>query len=99
MPDEAVKAGAAVVATGRSDFPNQANNALAFPGIFRGAMDARATRITEGMNMAAALALAGMVQSPTADRILPPLRDANVAKVVAKAVKDQAKKENVSRHA
>ncbi len=99
MPDEAKRAGAKVVATGRSDFPNQANNALAFPGIFRGAMDARATRITEGMNMAAALALAGMVKSPTADRILPPLQDASVAKVVAKAVMDQAKKENVSRHA
>ncbi len=97
MPDEATKAGAAVVATGRSDFPNQANNALAFPGIFRGAMDARATRVTEGMNMAAAVALAGMVKKPTADKILPPLSDRKVAKVVAKAVHAQAKKENVVR--
>ncbi|MEK6902422.1 MAG: NADP-dependent malic enzyme [archaeon] len=97
MPDEAKKAGAAVVATGRSDFPNQANNALAFPGIFRGAMDAHATRVTEGMNMAAAVALAEMVKSPTAEKILPPLSDRNVAKVVAKAVQAQAKKEKVVR--
>lgn len=97
MPDEAKKFGAKVVATGRSDFHNQANNALAFPGIFRGAMDAKAVRITEGMNMAAALALAGMVKSPKAEKILPPLSDPNVAKVVARAVKAQALKEGVIR--
>lgn len=97
MPDVALKAGAAVVATGRSDFPNQTNNALAFPGIFRGAMDAKATRITEGMNMAAAQAIASMISSPTADEILPSLSNRDVAKVVASAVKAQAKKEKVAR--
>lgn len=97
MPDAAKKAGAAVVATGRSDFPNQANNALAFPGIFRGAIDARATRITDGMKMAAAQALASMVKSPSREKILPSLSDRKVAKVIASAVKQQALKENVSR--
>jgi malate dehydrogenase (oxaloacetate-decarboxylating) len=97
MPEDAKKAGAKVTATGRSDFPNQANNALAFPGIFRGALDAHAVRITEGMNMAAALALAGMVKKPTADFILPLLSDPRVAAVVAHAVKEQALKENVTR--
>lgn len=97
MPDVAKKAGAVVVATGRSDFPNQANNALAFPGIFRGAMDARATRITEGMKMAAAQALASMVKKPSRDKILPPLSDRRIAKVIASAVKKQALRENISR--
>ncbi|MCB1135569.1 MAG: NADP-dependent malic enzyme, partial [Chlamydiia bacterium] len=71
LPDEAKAAGAAVVGTGRSDFPNQVNNVLAFPGIFRGALDAGATQITPEMKQAAARALAGLVQEPTADRILP----------------------------
>ncbi len=97
LPNVARRAGAAVVATGRSDFPNQVNNALVFPGIFRGAMDAHAARITPGMEMAAAHALAGMVKSPSASAILPPLTDRRVARVVAAAVKAQAKKENVSR--
>ncbi len=97
MPDAAKKAGAAVIATGRSDFPNQANNALAFPGIFRGAMDARATRITEGMKMAAAQALASMVKKPSRDKILPPLSDRRIAKVIASSVKKQALRENISR--
>ena len=97
MPDVAKGAGAKVVATGRSDFPNQTNNALAFPGIFRGAMDAHAVRITEGMNMAAALALAGMVDSPSTDQILPSLSDPRVAKVVASAVQRQAEMEGVIR--
>lgn len=97
MPDVAKKAGAAIVATGRSDFPNQVNNALAFPGIFRGAMDARATRITEGMKMAAAQALASMVKKPSREKILPLLSDRRISKVIAAAVKKQALKENVSR--
>lgn len=97
MPDAALKAGAAVVATGRSDFPNQVNNALAFPGIFRGAIDVHATHISEGMKMAAAQALASMVKNPTREKIIPLLSDRRVAKVVAAAVKAQAKKENVAR--
>jgi malate dehydrogenase (oxaloacetate-decarboxylating) len=87
MPDVALRAGAAVVGTGRSDFPNQVNNALAFPGVFRGAMDARATRVTPKMEIAAAHALAGMIASPTAEKILPPLSDRRISKVVARAVK------------
>ncbi len=97
MPDVALKAGVAVVATGRSDFPNQVNNALAFPGVFRGAMDARVTRITEGMKMAAAQALASMVKNPSSQSILPPLSDRNVSKFIAAAVKKQAEKENIHR--
>jgi malate dehydrogenase (oxaloacetate-decarboxylating) len=85
MPDEAVAGGALVVATGRSDFPNQINNALAFPGVFRGALDARATRITEKMKVAAAEALAGMVK-PSPGAILPPITERSVAKKVSDAV-------------
>lgn len=86
MPDEARAGGAAVVGTGRSDFPNQVNNVLAFPGIFRGAIDARATAITEPMKLAAAKALADAVGEPTADRILPDPLDPSVAPAVAAAV-------------
>ncbi len=86
MPDEAKAAGAAVVATGRSDFPNQVNNSLGFPGIFRGALDCRATRITTEMKVAAAKALAGLVQNPDADRILPGALDKNVVPAVSAAV-------------
>ena len=71
MPDEAYAGGAAVVATGRSDFPNQVNNVLAFPGVFRGALDARAKQITEEMKLAAANALAEMVEDPTKEKIIP----------------------------
>ncbi len=88
MPDIAKSAGASIVATGRSDFPNQVNNSLAFPGIFRGALDARATRITEEMKIAAAEALASLVPNPNADRIIPYALDKNVAVTVAKAVKE-----------
>jgi len=77
---------AAVVATGRSDFPNQINNVLAFPGIFRGALDVRASRVTDSMKMAAAQAIAGCVPEPTADRIVPSVFDPRVAPAVAKAV-------------
>ena len=81
---------AAVVATGRSDFPNQINNVLAFPGVFRGALDAGATRITEAMKLAAARAVADMVPEPTADRIVPSVFDPGVAEAVATAVRELA---------
>ncbi|MBI4142082.1 NAD-dependent malic enzyme [Candidatus Woesearchaeota archaeon] len=97
MPDEAKSAGALVVATGRSDFPNQVNNALGFPGIFRGAVDAKATRITAEMKLAAAFALAGCVETPTADRIIPSPFEKNVVKRIAKAVKKAAIKVGVVR--
>jgi len=86
MPDEAKAGGAAVVGTGRSDFPNQVNNLLAFPGIFRGALDARATRITSKMKMAAAQALADTVPNPSSDMVLPGPLDRTVAPIVAAAV-------------
>jgi malate dehydrogenase (oxaloacetate-decarboxylating) len=90
MPDLAKDAGAAVVGTGRSDFPNQINNVLAFPGIFRGALDACATQINDEMKVAAAHAIAGYLQKPTRDRILPNILDKEVTKRVARAVKDAA---------
>ncbi|HEX7368122.1 MAG TPA: malic enzyme-like NAD(P)-binding protein, partial [Candidatus Saccharimonadales bacterium] len=71
MPDVATKAGAAVVATGRSDFPNQVNNALAFPGIFRGALDNHVRQITDEHKIAAAEAIAGLVEHPSATEIIP----------------------------
>lgn len=71
MPDEAKAAGAAVVATGRSDFPNQVNNALAFPGIFRGALDNRVSKITDDHKIAAAEVIASLVETPSADEIIP----------------------------
>lgn len=86
MPDAAKRAGAKIVATGRSDFPNQVNNVLAFPGIFRGALDARASSITDKMMLAAAKALSEYVTEPTFDRIIPDPLDKGVAKAVAKAV-------------
>jgi malate dehydrogenase (oxaloacetate-decarboxylating) len=87
MPDLATEAGAAIVGTGRSDFPNQINNVLAFPGIFRGALDARAPRITTEMKLAAATALAALVTEPGAEKILPWALDEKVAPAVAEAVK------------
>jgi malate dehydrogenase (oxaloacetate-decarboxylating) len=86
MPDKVKHAGAAVVGTGRSDLPNQINNVLAFPGIFRGALDARATRITDEMKIAAAHAIAGCVPKPNRERILPNILDKSVTKAVASAV-------------
>ena len=85
MPDLAQKAGAAVVGTGRSDFPNQINNCLAFPGLFRGALDARAPRITTNMKIAAARALAGLVEQPTPERVISWALDRDVVPAVAKA--------------
>ena len=86
MPDEATNAGAAVVGTGRSDFPNQVNNVLAFPGIFRGALDAEAKAIDGHMKIAAAHALADAVPDPTPEKILPAPLDRTVAPLVARAV-------------
>ncbi|HVN66241.1 MAG TPA: NADP-dependent malic enzyme [Methanomicrobiales archaeon] len=86
MPDVARRAGAAIAGTGRSDFPNQINNVLAFPGIFRGALDARAMKITDDMKLAAAHALAGMVKEPTRARVLPGPLNRRVAREVASAV-------------
>ena len=86
MPDLAREAGAAVVGTGRSDFPNQINNSLAFPGVFRGALDVRASRITNGMKLAAAEALAGLIEEPTAERVIPWTLDPAVVPAVAHAV-------------
>jgi malate dehydrogenase (oxaloacetate-decarboxylating) len=86
MPDEARAGGAAIIGTGRSDFPNQVNNVLAFPGVFKGALESRAPRITAEMRMAAALALADLVASPSQNKILPPALDMSVAPAVAAAV-------------
>lgn len=89
MPDLAKEAGAKVVGTGRSDFPNQVNNVVAFPGIFRGALEGRATQITEEMKLAAALAIAGLVDEKDLreDNIMPEAFDPRVAAVVSEAVK------------
>ncbi|MEC7838981.1 MAG: NADP-dependent malic enzyme [Chlamydiota bacterium] len=97
MPEEAKAAGAAIVGTGRSDFPNQVNNVLAFPGIFRGALEAKATKITSSMKIAAAYALADYVKDLSAENILPNPLDKNVADVIANAVKETAIREGVSR--
>lgn len=90
MPDVAKAAGARVVGTGRSDFPNQVNNVIAFPGIFKGALEGRASQITEDMKLAAALAIAGLVPDDQLSdvNILPEAFDPKVADVVSKAVKD-----------
>lgn len=95
MPDLAKKAGARVIGTGRSDFPNQINNVLAFPGIFRGALDARASCITEGMKVAAAYAIADLVSAEelNEDYVMPSPFDKRVAPAVAKAVYDAWMKE------
>lgn len=98
-PEEAKSAGAAVVCTGRSDFPNQVNNVLVFPGLFRGALDARASRITGHMKTAAARAIAGIVeeQELTADYILPSVFHERVKEAVSSAVKKAAEEDGVSR--
>ena len=99
MPDLAKQAGAAVVGTGRSDFANQINNVLAFPGIFRGALDVRASDINDAMKIAAAKAIAGFVTDDqlTADYIIPSALDRNVAAAVAKAVAQAARDTGVAR--
>ena len=99
MPDEAKAAGAAVVGTGRSDFPNQINNVLAFPGIFRGALDVRASDINDAMKIAAAKAIASFVTDDklSADYIIPSALDKTVAQAVAKAVAQAARDTGVAR--
>ena len=99
LPDEAKKAGVAVMATGRSDFPNQVNNVLAFPGIFRGALDVRASDINDEMKIAAANAIAGVVSDEelNPEYILPDAFDPRVGKAVAAAVAEAARKSGVSR--
>jgi malate dehydrogenase (oxaloacetate-decarboxylating) len=87
LPEEAKKAGAMVIATGRSDFPNQINNALVFPGIFRGALDKGVKQITEATKLRAASALAALVAKPSAAKIIPDLLDPRVVKAVARSVK------------
>lgn len=99
FPDEAKSAGAKIISTGRSDFPNQINNVLAFPGIFRGAFDVRASNINEEMKVAASHALAGLVSDSelSPDYIIPAAFDSRVGPAVAKAVSEAARLSGVSR--
>ena len=99
MPDEAKKGGAAVIGTGRSDFPNQINNVLVFPGIFKGALAVRAKEITEGMKIRAAKALAALVKDDqlSAEYILPSALDKTVADAVADAVAQEAREQGIAR--
>jgi|TARA_Y100000034_G_scaffold135022_1_gene205373 malate dehydrogenase (oxaloacetate-decarboxylating) len=87
MPDLAKEAGAKIIATGRSDFPNQVNNVLGFPGIFKGALEIKAKRITDNMKLAAAEALANIVETPTSDEIIPYALDKTIVPKIAEAVK------------
>lgn len=100
-PEEAKRGGAAIVGTGRSDYPNQINNVLAFPGIFRGALDCRASDINDEMKAAAAYAIAGLVSAEelSAEYIIPPAFDKRVAQAVALAVADAAKRTGIARKA
>ena len=93
MPDEAIAAGAAIVGTGRSDFNNQINNVLVFPGVFKGALEVRAKQINEEMKIAAAKAIAGIIDENerTADYIIPKIFDKKVVEVVSEAVKKAAR--------
>ena len=99
FPDDAKAGGARVVSTGRSDYPNQINNVLAFPGIFRGALDVRASDINEEMKMAAAMALAGIISDDelNENNIIPQPFDPRVVPAVAKAVAEAARRTGVAR--
>ena len=99
FPEDALEAGAKVVGTGRSDYPNQINNVLAFPGIFRGALDVRASEINEEMKVAAAYAIANSISEDeiTAENIIPKAFDLKVQKAVAEAVKAAAIKTGVNK--
>lgn len=88
MPQDAHAAGAAVIATGRSDFPNQINNVLAFPGLFRGVLDARLPQITEEIKVLTAEILASCIETPTADCIIPSAMDKTVAPKIAQAIQN-----------
>lgn len=87
MPDEARAAGVAVIATGRSDFPNQVNNAIAFPGIFRGALDNNVTKITDEHKIAASEAIAGLVENPSADEIIPSVFEERLVATIADTIR------------
>src|SRR5699024_2201408 len=99
MPEDAKRAGAKVIGTGRSDFPNQVNNVLAFPGIFRGALDVRATRINEPMKVAAAKAIASLIteEELNEDYVIPEVFDSRVAPLVASKVAQSAMETGVAR--
>jgi malate dehydrogenase (oxaloacetate-decarboxylating) len=97
MPDIALKSGTFILATGRSDFPNQINNVLAFPGLMKGALSVRASTVNDEMKIAAAEALAGMVENPVQDKIIPGPFDKDVAKNVTEAVMAAAIKTKVNR--
>ena len=100
FPDEAIRAGAKIVGTGRSDFPNQINNVLAFPGIFRGALDSRAREINNEMNIAAAYAIASVVKENelNENNIMPDTLNKEIGKIVAKAVEKAARESGVARN-
>ena len=100
FPDEAIRAGAKIVGTGRSDFPNQINNVLAFPGIFRGALDSRAREINNEMNIAAAYAIASVVKENelNENNIMPDTLNKEIGKIVAKAVEKAARESGVTRN-
>ena len=99
MPEDAIAGGAKIVGTGRSDYPNQVNNVLAFPGIFRGALDAKAKKITEEMKIAAAVGISKLIQDDeiTPEYVIPNAFDPRVATVVAEEVKRIAKEQNITR--
>ena len=99
MPDEAKAGGAVVVGTGRSDYPNQINNVLVFPGLFKGVLAVRARDITEGMKIAAAHAIAAVIpeEELTAEYVIPSSFDKRVALAVANAVAQEAVKEGINR--
>ncbi|MBI3051117.1 NADP-dependent malic enzyme [Candidatus Woesearchaeota archaeon] len=97
MPDEAREGGAAVIGSGRSDFPNQINNSLTFPGIFRGALDVRALAINDAMKIAAAEAIAGLVTKPTAQMVVPEPLDPGIVPAVAEAVRKAARDTGVAK--
>ena len=94
MPGKAKRAGAAIVASGRSDFPNQINNVLVYPGIFKGAIESRISEITDEMKISAAFALAAVVKRPTREKIIPDLFDRKVVLAVSNAVKKLAQQRN-----
>ena len=87
MPEDAKRAGAAVIATGRSDFHNQINNSLAFPGVFRGALDRGVKNITDDMKLAAAKKIAALIKKPTAELVIPPVMTPGLVKLVASVIK------------
>lgn len=91
MPEDARRAGAVVIATGRSDFPNQINNSLAFPGVFRGALDNGVKEITDDMKLEAAKKIASLIKKPTFDNVIPPVMTPGLVKTVASAIKNKKK--------